>query len=904
MRKMLQKLTLVAILAFISGGLFAQVTVSGVVYDADNNETLFGATVVKKGTSLGTTTDMNGKFTLQVDAGESELLVSFVGYTTATYTINAQDGESVDLGDLSLKSDSEMLNEVVVSGVVDIAQDRKTPVAVSTLRSSEIQQLIGTKELPEVLNYTPSVYATKQGGAFGDSRINIRGFDQRNTAVMINGMPVNDMENGWVYWSNWAGLADVTSAMQVQRGLGSSKLAISSVGGTINILTKTTDIDQGGKLDLVYGNDNYLKTLASYNTGKMDNGFAASVLLGRTAGDGYVTGTKFEAYNYYLAFGYETGNHNFQLTITGAPQVHNQRTTSFFNMADLADYQKYGNKYNYNHGYLNGEEFNWRRNFYHKPIASLNWDWDINETTRLSTVLYASFGRGGGTGDIGVGPDFGYASSSRYRNPDTGEVDWDKIVAFNSGEAVTFYDGETYQLEPNQDGEYITTSFGDGLARRASMNSHNWVGMISNLNKKLNENFTFDIGFDLRTYKGIHYRRLDNLLGADGYFDDDNINDPVRTLRTTYDSDLGSLWNVFKSIDGEEKIDYYNDGLVNWAGLFTQLEYTNGDLTAFVQAAISHQGYKRVDYFNYEPAEQETDWENIIGGNVKGGLNYNLNDNHNVFANAGYYSKQPLFDAVWINFVNQLNEDYRNEGILGLEVGYGYRSSNFRANVNLYRTSWKDRFVVISADFEVDGEDVEGFANLAGVEQVHMGIEVDAEYRLNNLLRLNAMFSSGNWEYVGDVSGTYFDNNQNALGEGTLFLDGVKVGDAAQITGALGANFTPVKGLFINANVRYASKLYARINAEDFDFEDHKGSLELPSFTLVDAGVGYTFFFNNQSLTLKANMNNVFDTEYISESATNYHAEDGDDVYDGINTRNKVFFGWGRSWNVGLSFNF
>jgi VCBS repeat-containing protein len=404
MRKMLQKLTLVAILAFISGGLFAQVTVSGVVYDADNNETLFGATVVKKGTSLGTTTDMNGKFTLQVDAGESELLVSFVGYTTATYTINAQDGESVDLGDLSLKSDSEMLNEVVVSGVVDIAQDRKTPVAVSTLRSSEIQQLIGTKELPEVLNYTPSVYATKQGGAFGDSRINIRGFDQRNTAVMINGMPVNDMENGWVYWSNWAGLADVTSAMQVQRGLGSSKLAISSVGGTINILTKTTDIDQGGKLDLVYGNDNYLKTLASYNTGKMDNGFAASVLLGRTAGDGYVTGTKFEAYNYYLAFGYETGNHNFQLTITGAPQVHNQRTTSFFNMADLADYQKYGNKYNYNHGYLNGEEFNWRRNFYHKPIASLNWDWDINETTRLSTVLYASFGRGGGTGDIGVGP--------------------------------------------------------------------------------------------------------------------------------------------------------------------------------------------------------------------------------------------------------------------------------------------------------------------------------------------------------------------------------------------------------------------------------------------------------------------------------------------------------------------
>ena len=58
---------------------------------------------------------------------------------------------------------------------------------------------------------------------------------------MINGMPVNDMENGAVYWSNWAGLSDITSAMQVQRGLGASKLAIASVGGTINVVTNSSE---------------------------------------------------------------------------------------------------------------------------------------------------------------------------------------------------------------------------------------------------------------------------------------------------------------------------------------------------------------------------------------------------------------------------------------------------------------------------------------------------------------------------------------------------------------------------------------------------------------------------------------------------------------------------------------
>ena len=83
--------------------------------------------------------------------------------------------------------------------------------------------------------------------------------------------------------------------------------------------------------------------------------------------NGYVDGTEFEGFNYFVGLGWDKA-HNFQFMLTGAPQTHNQRTTSFYNMADIADYLQYGKKYNYNHGYLNGEEFNWRKNFYHKPI--------------------------------------------------------------------------------------------------------------------------------------------------------------------------------------------------------------------------------------------------------------------------------------------------------------------------------------------------------------------------------------------------------------------------------------------------------------------------------------------------------------------------------------------------------
>ena len=171
-------------------------------------------------------------------------------------------------------------------------------------------------------------------------------------------------------------------------------------------------------------------------------------------------------------------------------------------------------------------------------------------------------------------------------------------------------------------------------------------------------------------------------------------------MTRTYSSEFSSIVNVFKDIDNEDKIDYYNIGYVRWLGIFGQLEYKKDAVSAFVQFSGANQGYSREDLFLLTPEEgQRTDWENILGGTIKGGLNYNIDENHNIFGNAGYYSKQPLFDAVYLNNSNDLNEDIRNEKVFGVELGYGYQSEKLTANVNLYRTSWKDRFQTIFGEF-------------------------------------------------------------------------------------------------------------------------------------------------------------------------------------------------------------
>ncbi|MBX9806697.1 MAG: TonB-dependent receptor [Flavobacteriaceae bacterium] len=956
--KTMKNWLLSGLLFMVVSTVFSQGKITGTITDGQNS--LPGTNVVLKGTKTGTSTDFDGKFSVNTTANSGELVISFIGYDAKTVKFSVSTGGTTNLGTIVLSANSNELNEVVVtSGVIDIAKDRKTPVAVSTIKAAEIQEKLGTQEFPEILKNTPSVYVTKSGGGFGDSRINIRGFNQNNIAVMINGVPVNDMENSSVYWSNWAGLSDVTSAMQVQRGLGSSKLAISSVGGTINVITKSSDMKEGGAFSSGFGNAGYLKVQGSYNTGKLANGLSASVLLSRTQGDGYVTGTQFEGTNYYVALGYSTksNKHDFQFTVTGAPQWHNQRSTA----STIATYQQYGSidnpntKYNADAGYMNGEEYNIKKNYYHKPIASLNWNYKINETTKLSTVLYGSWGRGAGTS--ATGGIKGKASNDvlAFRTP-SGLVDYDKIRAYNSGIPVLIngftglqtrtkiggvYQNSAYFSGSSTTGYPVGTSTStSGISQTSSINSHDWYGGVINLNKKLSETLSLDFGVDARTYKGYHYTVLNDLLGGSEYFDNtvESLKPAGRHLTTTYATDV--QWNVFDK-KNYEKIAFNSTGDVKWYGAFTQLEYSKDNLTAFIQGAVSQQRFKRLDDFVYLPTNplSSTKYENILGGNVKGGANYNINENHNVYVNAGYYSKQPFFNAVYPNNKSTINPNLTNEEVLGFEGGYGFRSAKFRANVNVYNTTWNNRYLKgnalpASAATPTTPAIVAGttYTEYVGLNEMHSGIEFEANSNITEKFKVNAMFSYGIWEYKGNanVNAYYQADNTSVPGyvATTVYMDKVKVGDAAQMTASLGASYEVLSRVILDANYNFNDNLYAGISPINFASPTNKGSLQLPSYGLMDAGFSYKIFVDKKrgdSFSFRLNVNNVLDKTYIAESRTNFFASDiktpavivggvetkpavtyeqAGALYNGVATANQVYFGFGRTWNFSVRYNF
>ena len=647
------------------------------------------------------------------------------------------------------------------------------------------------------------------------------------------------------------------------------------------------------------GNNGYIKTTALYNTGVNDKGWSSSYLLTKWSGNGYIYNTSGAGWTYFASVGYtpEGSKHSLNLSVLGAGQWHHQRDV----WVSIRDYQNFGKagidqRWNTNGGTLNGSEYNLRRNFYNKPLATLNWDWDISENVQLNTSVYGSAGRGGGTGPRGRNYYEGSIDMLPFRKDLTehyledgkgtrnadGTINYDAVVAHNS----------QYEVGSHNDKDYARNV----LVRRASMNSHNWIGAISKLNIQKGS-MRYSLGLDLRDYTGYHYRAMNDLLGLNQYASTGNQNLSTQLYNS---SDLISA-NPFRGTnigDNEAKIAYYNIGFVKWAGFNGLVEYAGDKITAVLQAGASNQQFQREDRFaNVD--NPISDKANLGGGYLKGGLNYNFTEKSNVFVNAGFIDRQPLFDAVFPNFGNDVNPDLQNERIESFEIGYGYIGKRLRLNVNAYNTNWGNRFVSRSLSNQ---QGVDGTAQFRNIDVTHKGFEAEGTYTVGGT-KLRGMLSIGDWTYTKDFEAELFDENQQSIGTGKLYLKGAKVGDAAQTTALLGIDQKIGSNIRVDLDYRFVDNLYADYSITDsaFTSPDNDGALKLPSFGLLDLGA--TFYANN-GWSLRANINNLLDETYIAESNSNIHTDADSTTWNGVDVRNSVWFGFGRTWNVSLKYKF
>lgn len=876
----------------------------GTVVD-ENGEAIIGASiVVTDGQALGTT-DLDGHFDVRVPSAARSLTISYVGYESKDVAVLA------DMGVISLEPSTELLNDVVVTQ--SIARTRQTPVAVSQVNKAEIETKLGTMELPEVLNTTPGVWATKDGGGFGDAKINMRGFQSANVAVLVNGIPVNDMEGGWVYWSNWAGLGDVASNIQTQRGLGAAVLSAPSVGGTINITTQSLDAERGGNVWYGFGNDGMNNMGAKVSTGLMENGWAITLQGSRKWGDGYIQGTDFNAYSYFINVSKRiNAYHQLSLTAFGAPQRHNKRGSQ--DGLSIINYQEYAKsvmgevspyRYNATFGYdRHGKQRSSNRNTYHKPQISLAHIWKINEKSSLSTTVYVSLSKGGGYSGQGRGD---YSHTSWY--------------GASNGSVNTLFrcpDG-TFDYAAVQEMNAASTT-GSNMVMSQSNNSHNWYGLVSTYNNRFwDGKLNFLAGLDMRYYVGYHDNTIIDLYDGEYYMDDSSRKN-VKPANNAAAADPN--WKYEKLGVGDVVYRDY-EGRTVQEGAYVQGELSLLDkrLNLVLSGSLSNTSYERIDHFYYDKEHASSGVHSFIGGTAKFGANYNFDRQNNVFANVGYISRAPFFaNGVFLQQAtsNAVNPDPVNEKVFSTEVGYNFRSRFFSATVNGYYTKWIDKTAVRGGTIEQGVHAGDRYAmNLTGVNARHMGVEVNFTVEPARWVEINGMLSIGDYQWDSNAKGYFYNqlgqplkNSAGDLASGVLAEDhawgilnqkGIKVGGSAQTTASIGAQFKPFKGFRIGGDWKVNARNYSDYSISTPSFNNTINIAKpwrIPWGNQLDLNASYSFELGGVRATLYGNVHNLFNHYYVVDARSN-SAEDAnwENIYG-------VFYSFGRTYSLKFKVHF
>ncbi len=870
--------------------------ISGTVTD-DKDQTLVGVTILIKNTTKGAISDLDGNFVLtNVPQGQQTLEFSFVGFEKIEKTVQVS-GEEVDLGKIVLIPSTVGLEEVQV--FASMVEDRNTPIAVSNIKANEIDERFADIAIPDIISSTPGIFATQGAGGFGDNEIYIRGFDQTNVAFMVNGIPINDMENGRMFWSNFAGLSEVTRNMQVQRGLGASKLAINSIGGTVNMITKPADKNQGGRIEYGVGTGTYNQRIRfTYNTGESSRGWAFSFQGVRTttgnglSGLGYgesalnsiIPGAFVDGWSYYVAASKKINkSHSLQFWGFGAPL---NRGSAFIAGEDIREELNIDSRTtNIALGYRNGELFNARQNRINKPLTALTHYWNIDRNTSLTTSLYYSYAdvystqpRSNVSGiflDPESDPNFG--DFAGY--DENGLIRWDAIEAHNQMQGAADY--------------YMEARF----------NNHNWVGVISNLRKDIN-NLSLLTGIDLRAYRGKHFVEVYDLLGADYVINQNRFGDPFNKL------------NLNDTLQVGDQINYDYDGKVMWAAAFAQGEYkVNNDITIFATGTLSNINYQRIGNFWFggdfggfqRNSLGPSRTFNFLTYTTKAGASYRITGRHKVYLNGGYFTRPPFLVNSFVDtrYSNKFVDGLEPEKVTAFEAGYNYRSGNLQVNANIYNTIWRDRTTSSALTQSDLGDDPNSQVVLdllpgraiTGLAATHRGVEVDFVWNILPSLELNGFVSLGDW-YWTDSAATNIDLNEYDLNQqfvSVVDIDGLPASNSAQTTAGLGFHYSGIRSTYVGMRWNYADRLFPSWSPEDLinGFITEEQILrELDPYVIGYFYAGH-YFDISDDLTgrLSVSVQNVTDATYVRWSSYfNGNYNDG--------------FGFPRTFNITLSVQF
>ncbi|MDX9695351.1 MAG: carboxypeptidase-like regulatory domain-containing protein [Bacteroidales bacterium] len=850
-------------------------SIKGLVIDEKTVEPIEGVIVAIKGTTETVATNAEGRFTLvNIPAGEGILVFTGTNFEVKELAYILEQGAAIEIGTVTMK----------FSGIA-VAQLDALPIIV--LEETELEEE-GSQGMSGLLFSSGDVFSSTAAFNWGSARFRVRGYDNENDLIYMNGILMNDLVTGRPNWSDWGGLNDAVRNSETLYGLGSNNFSIPSIGGVSNIITRASQYPEGIKTSYANSMGNYKNRLIiTYSTGMMNNNWAITASASRRwSEEGYVEGTDYNAYSYFLAIERKiNASHSIAFTAFGAPQKRGKLIGSTQEVYDL-----YGsNYYNANWGYQNGEVRNARVADNHEPMGILTHYWNLDEKTTITTSASYAFGYNGGTALNWYGvadPRPTYyrylpyynAEEPLYLGWENKHIDWDQFY---------FVNGKNLDNVPDAfgiEGNSITGNRSAYIVEDRKVGQHKIVASTV-ISHELTSNIKLKGGLDYNWLKARNYKEIEDLLGGDFWLDIDQFAErDNQTNDSTYiQSNLLKPNRLVKEGD-RFGYDYYAN--ISKFGFWAQGDFVYGNFDFYGGGGLSYTSFYRTGNMQNgrfpNDSYGDSEKQSFLNYQLNGGGTYKITGRHIVTANIAYLTRAPYFEDAYISprTRDHVVEGLTNEKVFSVDANYIIRSPYIDGRLTGYYTTFKDQADVLSFYHDVERT----FVNYAmsGIDKEHMGMELGLSVKPTSEISVNGVVALGQYIYtsrpkvtVGSDNEIELENENDVVYYKNYYVEGTPQTAAslalrynspkfwwAEFSGSyydrnyLSMNparrtSTAIAGL--DPNTEYGSSLINKITSEE----------KLPADFTLDFSGGKSWKIKKYYISLYARVNNILDNQEI-----------------------------------------
>ena len=912
---------------FSSFTMMAQSTIiKGSVKDATSSEPIPDVTITIEETQQSTLTNGFGEFIFSsnVPLGEQVLKISKTGYETKRYPIIVNEGQTVNITDMTLDLD--------VSDVQDMF--------TITLSDDELNDdTSGADNISGLLSSSLDIFQRTAAFEFSSSFFKVRGLDSENGSVLMNGIEMNKLYNGRPPWSNWGGLNDMMRNQVLTTGLTPSDYNFGGILGSSNIITRASSYRKGGRITYSSSNRSYTnRAMASYASGLVEGGWSYAFMIGRRWGDeGFIDGTLYDSNSFFASIEKKINDkHSINFTSVYTP---NRRGKSSPNTQEVYDLK--GIKYNEYWGNLDGEQRNSRIKEVEEPIFMLNHYWDISSKTKLNTNIGYQFGKLGNSrldysGGGNPSPAYyqllpsyheqrddlvgAYLAQQKFVND--GQIDWERILDANVTNNINDISSAYALYEDRADDTQLTVN--------------------SIFTSEINDNIIINGAVNYKNLKSENFGEVLDLLGSEvGLLNVDSFDG------FEYDNK-----NPGRLVGEGDKYRYNYNLYADVISAYAQGQFKYNKVDFYVSANVTSTTYQReglwensrFDGLDGRPESYGKGEElSFTGVGAKAGFTYKISGKHLIDVNGGYLTRAPNLRNTYSNSRENHNivKNISEETVTSFDASYIFRSPIVNAKITGFYSKIEDANEVgfyyadgLSGGNDIEDNDTSAFVQevLQGIDKKHLGVELGIEAQVTPTIKLKGAASVGQYTYDNNpdlyLTSASFNTADGSIPYGKANLKDYKLAGGPQRAASIGFEYRDPNFWWFGATANFFSHAYIDVNAltrtenfyldsdglpiNDYDEELATELLKqekISDYMVVNLVGGKSWKVGDYYISLFASVGNILDEVYktggFEQGRNADYRELRDDNADG-NPRfgSKYLYGRGAKYFVNLNVRF